>query len=126
MSAIVETRTAKVYLDQEGIIRNYDFPGLEHHLADAEENVAAYYKVAEGARRPLFVDMSQVRSVKREARAYYGGATTAGVVSAVALLVGSPLSAAIANFFLGLNKTTMPSKLFTSEEAAFDWLRKHK
>ena len=42
---------------------------------------------------------------------------------AIALLVGSPLSRVIGNFFVGLNRSTFPLRLFTSEEEAIAWLR---
>ena len=35
----------------------------------------------------------------------------------------SPLTRAIGNFFLGLNKPLMPTRLFTSEEEALAWLK---
>jgi hypothetical protein len=41
----------------------------------------------------------------------------------VALLVGSPMSRAIGNFFIGLNKPLIPTRLFVSEPEALAWLR---
>lgn len=62
--------------------------------------------------------------MKKEARDYYAlGGSREGMESAVALIVKSPLSRAIGNFFLGLNKTPLPTKLFTSENHAITWLK---
>jgi hypothetical protein len=45
------------------------------------------------------------------------------VESAAALLIGSPLTRAIGNFFMGLNKPLIPTRLFTSETEALAWLK---
>ena len=75
-----------------------------------------------GRRRPVLVDMTDVRSMNRDARMYYAGPETAAVECAAALLVGSPLTSVIGNFFLGLNKPLIPTRLFTREEEALTWL----
>jgi len=59
----------------------------------------------------------------REARRYFAGEETAKVESAAALLIESPLSKAIGNFFMGLNKPIVPTRLFTSEAEALAWLK---
>jgi hypothetical protein len=68
--------------------------------------------------------MSRVKSIAREARDY-DAREAARVAPAVALIVGSPLSRMIGNFFLGLNRTAVPIRLFTSEPAARSWLRRY-
>ena len=64
--------------------------------------------------------MRAVRSIDRDARACYAQAPPS--VSALALLVGSPLSRAIGNFFIGFNKPAVPTRLFSSEVDAIPWL----
>jgi len=118
----IVTRTARMWLGNDGIIHNVDLPGLDHSLVDAEENVAAYSRIWAGTRRPLLVDMTQVKSISREARACYA-TQTHRYISAVALVVGSPLSRMIANFFLGLNRTAQPTRLFRTVDEAAIWLR---
>ncbi len=119
----LETRTAWIWLGGDGIVRELDRPGSAQTLVDAQENVAANAQAALGRRRPLLVDMSAIESISREARVYYAGAEAATVLSAVALLVRSPLSRAIGNFFLGLNRPAVPTRLFSAEAEALAWLR---
>jgi hypothetical protein len=61
--------------------------------------------------------------MSRDCRKYFAGPETARVEASVALLVMSPLTRAIGNFFMGLNKTLVPTRLFTSEDDALIWLR---
>jgi hypothetical protein len=44
----------------------------------------------------------------------------------VALLVGSPVTRVIGNFFIGLNKPRWPVRLFRSESDALAWLGGHQ
>lgn len=55
-------------------------------------------------------------------RVYYAGPATAEIFTAAALPVESMLSRAIANFFLGLNKPLIPTRLFNDEAEAVAWL----
>jgi len=119
----VTTRTAQLWLDDSGIVHVIQAAGSEQDAADARENCDASVTLSEGVRRPMLVDMSQVKSISREARAVYSQRQNADTVTALALVIGSPLSRVIGNFFIGLNKAPMPTRLFTSTEDALVWLR---
>lgn len=117
------TRTAIWRLCDDGIARGEMLPGFEQRLEDAEENIAAIASLTEaGQRVRLIVDLSHTRAMNRDARVYYAGPESAKYISAVALVVGTPLSRALGNFFVGLNKPRMPLKLFGSDSEAAAWL----
>ena len=119
----VHIRTGTIYADPYGIIHVCFEPGAEATLADAQESVRAALPLLAGARRPLLVDMRQLKSLDREARNYYGSPESMDNTTAVALLVGSRVSTVIANFFLAVTKSTVPSRLFTDEAQAIEWLK---
>jgi hypothetical protein len=68
------------------------------------------------------VDYRGIASQDRAARAWYASPNTGKHVCAVALLVGSPLSRIIGNFFMGLNKPPFPVRIFGDEAEALAWL----
>ena len=105
------------------VIRGRFLPGAEVTLADARENIAVTSRLTGGHRAPILVDLRQVRSQSAEARAYLAGPEATRVSLAVALIVGSPLSVAIGNFFLGFNRPAVPTRLFRDESAALQWLQ---
>ena len=121
--AQVEVRSQTLWLDSDGIVRAKLKPHLHIGLGDAQEAVRAIRELCQGRRSPVLVDMTDLQAMDREARVYFAGAETAQVESAVAILVRSPLSRAIGNFFMGLNKPLFPTRLFTSEEEALAWLK---
>jgi len=124
MAAQCEVRSQSISLGEDGVVRTKMRPNVfELELADAEEVIRGVATVCEGVRRPVLVDIRELRSMSRECRKYFAGAETAKVESAVALLVVSPLTKAIGNFFMGINKTVVPTRLFTVEADAIVWLR---
>ncbi len=123
MPEIVTLSFGKYWLDADGILRGVADEGVEHTLAQAQEQLALQRTMGGGRARPLLMDIRGARALTREARAFYASPVAAEVFNATALLISSPLSRALGNFFLGLNKPHMPTRLFTSEAEALAWLR---
>jgi hypothetical protein len=121
-SAEITTRYAVCRLEENGVVRKVTTPDAEYKLADAQEELDAIRQIGGGRRCPLLADIRYIKSIDQEARAFYGSPEGGKVVSAVALLVGSPLSRMIGNFFLRLQRPSVPIKLFTSDAAAMEWL----
>src|SRR5215212_6277647 len=119
----IVTRTAKVRLEEGGIVRATVLPGAVQTLADAIENTAAEVKLTKGERYALLVDMRQIRSQDREARQYYTRPGCEKTLRAVAIVIASPMSRVIGNFFIGFGTRSVPNRLFTSETEAMEWLK---
>jgi hypothetical protein len=119
----VVLQSGRFWLDDEGILRGEASPGAEQGIDEARAQVACQRKMIDGKARPFLMDIRGARALSREARAFYASPEAAEVFSATALLVGSPVSRALGNFFLGLNKTSMPTRLFASTDEALEWLR---
>ena len=122
----ISERTQRTWLDEEGILHAEAVHGAAQTLEDAEACVAFMWEVAGQRRRPVLIDLRQARSMDRATRAYYAGPATASKQIAVGILIESPLSRVLGNFFLGLNKPIMPTRLFTSEAEALAWLRGYR
>jgi hypothetical protein len=86
---------------------------------DAEAAMRQVNLVCGEERHPMLVDMATTAAVSRGARAVFGRPCQA---SRIALLGSSPVDRVIANFFLGINKVPCPTKFFTSEPEALEWL----
>ncbi len=97
-------------------------PGCEMTLDDAKENVVVIYELSGNRRSPVLVDSRGVRWQTREAREYFVGPEAAEATSAVALLVGTPVSRVLGNFFLRFEKHRFPTALFSDEDSAVRWL----
>ena len=117
------TKTCTFRRDPRGFVHAVMRNRCQMQLADAQENVATISQVTGNTRMPVLVDMRGVRSQSREAREYFGGPEAEMTTLAVALLIGSPVSRVLANFFLRLSSTQRyPTRLFTDEASAIAWL----
>src|SRR4051812_48963225 len=120
---IIETRTCLISLDENGIVRAVQQPNRGTQiLEDAVENIEVTKTILKGSRAPLFCDYRLVQGQTRGCQMYYAGTETAKAVIACAILIESPHSKLLTNFYLGLRKPIIPTRLFTSESEAFDWL----
>jgi len=120
MSERIETKTLFVTWNEAGFVKTETKPGSTEDLEEAKENIEAIKKVSGGKRVPLLGNMTGLKAQSKAARDYYSSATE--VSCAVALLVKSPMARVLGNFFIGFNRSGVPTKLFTSEEEAVKWL----
>jgi hypothetical protein len=123
MTFRIETKAQVAWLTDGGLLRATSKPGVDLTLEDAEDLIRQLAAQSNGIRRPILVDLTGLKSMSRDARAYFAGPETAKVESAAALLVLSPMARAIGNFFMGLNKGATPARIFTSEPLAIEWLQ---
>lgn len=113
-----------IYLGDDHICRNTVKKNAEIGLKEAVAATEAVVEIFNGEIAPILVDIRQIRSISREAREHFTMKNRKPNVSAIGLLVKSPLSSLIGNFFLGINKSSVPTRIFTSEKKATEWLRK--
>ncbi len=119
---IVETRTTKIWLDENGIMYVKTHAKAQIDLDDMKTIMDAQVTMSGGQTMPILLDMRQIQSTTREAREY--AARNASQTSlCVAMLVGSAVSRISGNFFMNFNKPVVPTRLFTSEAEAIEWLK---
>ncbi len=118
----VTTRTCLLWVER-GLLRGRFLPGAEVGREDALENLAVSLALTGGRRLPALIDLREVKTQSAEARAVLAGPAAARVSGAVALLIGSPLSRVVGNFYLRFNRPETPTRLFSSEAEAETWLR---
>lgn len=111
------TRTCTFELEGGLLVARF-LDGVEVSEEDARDNL----RTTAGRRLPVLVDLRVLKSQSAGARAVLAGPEAARVSHAVALLIGSPLSRVIGNFYLRFNRPETPTQLFSSEAAARAWL----
>ncbi len=122
MTNEIITSSHKIFFLDTGIIK--DVPFTQDETFDkAKEALDAAKKYTGNRKYPLLVDIRLVKSMSREARQFYSSEEVTNNASALAFLAESTISKLLANFFLGLNKPPYPTKLFTNEDEAIEWLR---
>ena len=120
---VVKIRCCQFYMREDGILVGYHFPGIDNTLDDAKEAVQTALSITKGKPVPLLIDMRDLQKISLEARKYYSNVGGKKVAKGLALLIGSSVSKIIGNFFIGLDKQEIPTKLFTQEKEAILWLK---
>ncbi len=121
----VETSTQKLYWDSDNDIVWGELFADQVTEELAKENVDAQESVRDAvskAKTRVLIDMTAVSEISKEARDYFANERTASIQRATALLIESPVSRVIGNFFMGLNKPISPTRLFTDPQKAIKWL----
>jgi len=114
------------WMGEDGIARTKVKPGSAVKLEHAQENSVAVNSFYVDRKYPLLIDARGIRSITRDARNFF---TTNGRQTntlGFAIIIDSSVSKVIGNFFLGINKPAVPTKLFLDESNVVDWLSKLK
>jgi len=121
----IETSTQKIFWDTENEIVWGELFGDQETENSARENVDAQESIRDlmdKVKIRVLIDMTVIKEISKEARDYFANERTASIQRATALLISSPVSKTIGNFFMGLNKPLSPTRLFTDSDKAIQWL----
>jgi hypothetical protein len=119
-SGVITHPKFRMWLRPDGIVQLVWAPRVAMVLEDALAAIEAMAQLAGGRRSPLLVDTHDTGPQDRPGRAEF--ALRGDLVSAVALVVGTPLSRMMGNFFLNLSRPMAPTRLFENEASAIAWL----
>jgi hypothetical protein len=109
-------------LRDDGILAYYPVSGLVLTYEIALKVIEVGLQIVDSP-KPTLVLMQDMARVDREARAFFASEDYSNLCSQTALVVGSPVSRVIANFFVGLNRPKYPVKTFDDPRLAEQWLR---
>ena len=123
----LDTRTACVHLNGDGLVVVRIRDGARQTISDARSNLAAALSATAGQRRPLLVDIRGAQPLDAAVRHHYSGSVLAAGFLAIALLVeSSPLGRMMGNLYLRLVSAGIPMQLFVDETRAVEWLIAHR
>lgn len=114
------------WMGTDGICRTKVKKGADIDLASAQENTKVVDSFYTGTLYPIIIDSSDIHSMTRDARKHFSTNGRITAINSMAILVSSPLSKVIGNFFMGLNKPAVPARLFNTEKEAILWLKEQK
>ena len=111
-------------MGEDGICRTKVKKGAHITIVEAKENSEAVISFQKGNKYPIIVDSTEIGSMTKEARDFLSLRNRPSPVSGIAIIIGSPLSKVIGNFFIGLNKSRVPNKLFITVSSAEAWAKR--
>ncbi len=120
------TEQSEIVYRDDRVLEYHYRDGAVVDLAAAKQMVEkALEMVGDAAPCPTVVVAGGVKAVTRGAREFFAQSDENSTISScVALVVTSPVARVIGNFFMGLNKPRIPTRLFKSVEEALPWVEK--
>lgn len=116
----IQNEFAEFWIDNEILFFVYKGE-MSIDLDAAKKIVKDRLNLQQGVPYPVFCDLRQVKSSDRAARDYLAKEGSS-LVKAVGVLIGSPLSKVMMEFYLHLNKPLTPTRIFTDPYAVLDYL----
>lgn len=92
-------------------------------LKTAKECVQLRLDVTKDRILPTLIDATNIKSISKEARDYFGSDEGSKNIAASALIINSIVGKFMSNFFLQINKPKVPIRVFTDRKDAVSWLR---
>ena len=120
-TGVITNPKFRMWLRSDGIVHVVWLPGTEADVNDAIASFEAMAQLTGGRRSPLLVDMREIGPHDRATRAEW--ARHLDLVTAVALVVGTPLSRMMGNLSINMKRPTTPLQLFDDDASALAWLR---
>ncbi len=71
---------------------------------------------------PVLIDIRSIKNISKPARDFLASPAGCEGILAAAILIDSPLTSLIGNFFLNINKPLKPTRIFNNEPDAKKWL----
>jgi len=122
---VFENNIFKVWMRDDGILQEDFFDEAEIGIDDVKKVVkiaSTYFK----QKNLTYVDVSNIKSISYEARKYLQSEEASENVKAVAFKVKSKVSIFMAKFLNTVNRPKYPTKPFTDEKKAIEWLKSFK
>lgn len=111
------------WMGEDGIARTSVKPNLDITLEYAKENTVVVTSFYKGSKFPILIDARPIKSMSYEARHHFSAQGRETKTNAFGIIIGSSISRVLGNFYLGINKPAVPTKLFDNETDAIKWLQ---
>lgn len=112
-----------VALRSDGIVLVTITSNEEVEVKDVVEVVSALEEIGKGKKFPLLIITQKYTLPSPEARAYIATAGSNPFASAEAYIIQSFSQKLVGNVYISFNKPARPTRIFTSEAKATEWLK---
>ncbi|HAE31878.1 MAG TPA: hypothetical protein DCF89_12245 [Flavobacteriales bacterium] len=113
---------------EDNIFFIHSMPDIDHTLEHAKRQFEFYrntYLSEIRPKLPMICDVRIARPIKKEVRDFYSSKFVGGHTTRFAFLVDSPVSMVIANFFISVQKLSVPVRMFTKPNDAIIWCKQN-
>jgi hypothetical protein len=118
----IENDFIKLWVEDEVVYGEYK-SNVVIDLDAAKKIVIDRIALSNGTDYPTLSYIDGLSSVTKEARDYFSKGDGIKHMKRLALITTSPISRIVGNFWMQISRPTVPTRLFSSEEDALNWLK---
>lgn len=118
----IETNTASIYKDKNGVIHVVLNAGAKMDYYDALDHYLVIKNLSGTEPVLKLIDSRAGWSIQPKARRFLSGKEVKEKTIARAVVQNSSIKSVLLNFFNELNKPEVPTKVFTDYDKAYEWL----
>lgn len=119
----IDFENKSVGLRSDGIVLVSINTDEDVEVKDVIEIVSAIEEIGKGKKFPLLIKTLKYTLPSPEARAYIATVESDPFASAEAYVIQSFSQKLVGNMYIKFNKPARPTRIFTSEEKAVEWLK---
>jgi hypothetical protein len=112
-----------VSLRSDGIIQVDIKPEVEITVEEIKAGVAVIEEIGGGLKYPILFLAGEYSLPSDQARSFLAKSTSKTFALAEAYVIHSFSQKIVGNFYLKVNKPKRPTKIFTNEDEAIEWLK---
>lgn len=123
---VIDFKSSTIWFDEDGIlysVSKQDVPP-PRTLEESKVIIEEFKKILKGKKVCMLLQSRNSTPPSREMREYFG-AEFPKFTKAIAMLAPSPLTKMVANLFFTIKKQPYPTKFFTDENEAREWLKQY-
>jgi hypothetical protein len=121
---LIELRTSTIWIEENGIMCAISKKTRPDTLEETRESIRVFKELFGDQKFCMLIDVTHSTPTSKEVRKY-AAEELAKLVKAIAMISNSALGVMIVNLFFHLMPPDYPTKIFTSEEEAKEWLRQY-
>lgn len=125
MVKVLDTPYVHYELQNNLLVATYK-KGLKVNMEMAKEIVQARLNLTNQKPLVVLVYNQGVISMDKKARDYLSSNEGVRGIIAAAIVLDSPFSSFLGNFFLSVTKPKIPARIFSRKEDALNWLQKYR
>lgn len=120
---IVETRTAKIFIDENNILQILLHRNSVVDYEDALDNALVIKRLTKGGACFKLVDIRYHVKFEIKAKKFIDSKDVQATTLARAVLINNSVKRVTFNFFIQFNSVQIPTRFFTKKDEAIKWLK---
>lgn len=120
---VAETRTAKIFIDEYGILHLLLYKNATVDYEDAIDNFLVIKTLTKGEPCLKLIDIRFQVKIEKKAQLFIDSKDVQSKTIARAILINNSVKRMTFNFFIKFNSCQIPTKFFTNKKAAIEWLK---